>query len=273
MKNKFKLIIILTVVISILMFAGCSTEKSSNTSDLDRDVLFQVSLLQGLTFGDYYGNIPVAELEQHGDTGIGTFDGLNGELVMLDGEIYRVAGDGSIEIVPDDETVPFSNVTFMDADLTKNLTEIENYTALCNELDKIVEERGKNHFYMIRIDGLFNEVNLRSVYAQEEPYMPLVEVLEYDQTFFNYPDIEGTVVGLYCPPYMSDLNAAGWHFHFISKDKTKGGHVLGINFVDAVLTMDDTDAIQMILPDNEMFESFDLTVDKSADIKKVETNK
>jgi len=61
--------------------------------------------------------------------------------------------------------------------------------------------------------------------------------------------------------------------HFLSKDKTKGGHVLGLNIADAVLTWDDTDGFQMRLPQNETFDRFDLTVDQSEDIKRLETNK
>ena len=247
--------------------------ESSNNIEQNRDVMYQVSLLQGLTYGDYCGSITVGELKQHGDIGIGTFDKLNGELIMLDGVIYMAAGDGSVKVVSDDETIPFSVVTFMDADESKHFKELPNNDALYNELDKIVEERGKNRFYMIRIDGIFREVNVRSVHAQAEPYKRLAEVLEHDQTFFDYENIEGTVIGLYCPPYMFALNAVGWHFHFISKDKTKGGHVLGMNIVDAVLTWDDTDSFQMKLTQNEKFSDFDLTVDQSKDIEKIETNK
>ena len=239
----------------------------------NRDSIYQVSLLQGLTLGDYYGSVTLAELKRHGDTGIGTFNRLNGELIMLDGEIYRAAGDGSVEIVSDDETTPFSVVTFMDTDESRNLQNTPDYEALNDELNQIAEKRGTNRFYMIRIDGFFRRINVRSVYAQEEPYKPLVDVLDVDQTFFDYENIEGTVVGLYCPPYMSNLNAAGWHMHFISRDKTKGGHVLGLDIVDAVLTWDDTDAFQLQLPQNKLFAGFDLTVDQSEDIKKVETNK
>ena len=92
------------------------------------------------------------------------------------------------------------------------------------------------------------------------------------KNMFDYENIEGTLVGLYCPPYMADLNATGWHLHFISKDKSKGGHVLGINISNATLIWDDTDIFQMILPENDMFASFDLTIDQSEDIKKVETD-
>ena len=89
---------------------------------------------------------------------------------------------------------------------------------------------------------------------------------------YEYENIEGTMVGLYCPPYMSSLNVVGWHFHFISKDKTKGGHVLGVKIDDAILTWDDTDAFQMILPQNERFAALDLTADQSKDIEKIEKN-
>ena len=240
-----------------------------NSCNQNADGIYQVSLLQGLAYGDYYGSVTLGQLKQHGDTGIGTFDRLNGELIMLDGKIYRASGNGSVEVPSDDETSPFAVVTFLDADVTKHLKEIPDLHALDRELDQLVEENGKNRFYMIRIDGMFRNVTVRSVYAQEEPYRPLVEVLQ-NQSLFDYENIEGTVVGLYCPPYLSALNAAGWHMHFVSKDKTKGGHVLGLNIADAVLTWDGKDTFQMSLPQNEMFAGFDLTVDQSEDIEKIE---
>ena len=249
-----------------------SKSKELNCPEGSRDVIYQVSLLQGLINGDYHGSVAVGELKQHGDTGIGTFNRLNGELIMLDGEVYRAAGDGEVEGVSDDETIPFSVVTFMDVDESKKLSEISNFDALHNMLNHMVQQRGINRFYMIRIDGMFREINVRSVYAQEEPYKRLTEVLEYHQTFFDYENIEGTMVGVYCPPYMAALNAVGWHLHFISGDKTKGGHVLGVNIADAVLTWDDIDGFEVRLPKNEMFAGFDLTVDQSGDIQKVETN-
>ena len=250
-----------------------STTKHLTAPVQNRDVMYQISLLQGLTQGDYRGSVTVAELKQHGDIGIGTFDGLNGELIMLGGEVYRAAGDGSVETVSDDVTIPFSVVTFMDADAATPLKEISDTETLYHKLDQMVGKRGKNRFYMIRIDGMFREINVRSVYAQEGPYKRLAEVMEHDQTFYDYENIEGTLVGLYCPPYMSYLNAVGWHFHFVSEDKTKGGHVLGVHIADAVLTWDDTDAFEMKLPQNEMFSEFDLTVDQSEDIEKIEKSR
>lgn len=234
--------------------------------------LFQVSLLQSLANGDYCGSVTIGQLQQHGDTGLGTFHRLNGELIMLDGITYRAAGDGSIEVVSDDETTPFSAVTFLHADETSTLQEVSDYDALLQALNQRVAARGINRFYMIRLDGLFGQMHTRSVYAQDEPYARLTEVLMREQTFFDDENIEGTVVGLYCPPYMSSLNAAGWHMHFISKDKTKGGHVLGLRISDAVLSWDDINSFALHLPQNEKFHQFDLTIDQSKDIALIETN-
>lgn len=249
--------------------------NQSNTTNIqgqNTDVIYQVSLLQALAYGDYHGSVTAAELKQHGNIGIGTFDRLNGELILLEGQIYRAAGDGSVEVVSNEETIPFAVVTFMDTDVSRQLTQIPDFDALHKELEQMVSARGINRFYMIRIDGLFREMNVRSVYAQHMPYRRLSEVLEQEQTFFNYQNIEGTMVGLYCPPYMSYLNAVGWHFHFLSEDKTKGGHVLGSQIADALLRWKDIDGFQVKLPQNNMFSGFDLSVDQSADIEKIEKN-
>ena len=124
---------------------------------------------------------------------------------------------------------------------------------------------------MVKIEGTFNKMQVRSELPQTQPYKPLAKVLETDQTVFNYDNIKGTIVGLYCPNYMDKLNAKGWHFHFISDDKTKGGHILELAFDSANASIDRTDEFAMILPDNDMFNNFDLSVDQSSDIKKVET--
>ena len=271
MKNTLK--IYSTLGIALVMFA-LTTAMSARAEDetpAEREINHQVSLLQGLTFGDYNGSITVKEVKAMGDIGIGTFDGLNGELIMLDGVIYRAAGDGSVEVVDDNETIPFCNVTFFDCDKSETLTNIQNISALKEVLDQKVNELGGNRFYFIRIDGTFNEMNVRSELAQTAPYQPLAKVLETDQTFFDYSNIKGTIVGLYCPKYMDRLNAVGWHFHFISDDRQSGGHILDLKFDSAELGWDFTDSFSMSLPTNEMFNNFDLTIDQSEDIKRVET--
>ena len=275
MNKKMKCFHVVGVLLLISAFmTACGSNGSGSTSDSasdGREVINQVSLLQGLTFGDYNGSIPVSQLKKLGDTGIGTFDALNGELIMLDGTVYRASHDGSVEKVADEEKIPFSNVTFFDADEVITLNNIDSVNTLKSGLDKKVGELGVNRFYMIKAEGSFSSMQVRSELPQTKPYKPLAEVLETDQTFFNYENIKGTVVGLYCPEYMNDLNAVGWHFHFISDDKKAGGHILDLSADEINVSIDPTDQFAMILPDNEMFNNFDLTIDQSDDIKKVET--
>ena len=182
----------------------------------------------------------------------------------------RAAGDGSVEEVPDEETIPFADVTYFDKDEEQDIGEVVDVNALKAILDAKVKGLGANRFYMVRIDGEFAQMHVRSELAQEEPYKPLAKVLETDQTFFDYENVSGTVVGLYCPAYMNMLNAVGWHLHFVSKDRTKGGHVLGLSVDQADLSWDLTDSFQMILPGGSAFQGFDLSADQSEDIKKVE---
>ena len=273
---------LLSCLLAAGMLTSCGTStnssKSSNTESIkaeeksaDRETVFQVSLLQGLTLGDYYGSITVNELKQNGDTGIGTFEGVNGELIMVDGTVYRALSDGSIETAPDDETIPFANITFFDTDENQDISGVQSIDALKELLNEKINALGKNRFYMVRIDGAFKKVCARSELKQNEPYKPLAEALKTDQREFNWNNIEGTVVALYCPEYMNDLNAVGWHMHFISSDKSKGGHLLDIDIDNANVRIDSTQGFNMLLPETKMFQTLDLTVDQSDDIKNVET--
>ncbi len=251
---------------------GSDTEKQkTEANSADRETVFQVSLLQGLTLGDYYGSVTVNDLKQNGDTGIGTFEGVNGELIMLDGTVYRALSDGSVETAPDDETIPFADVTFFDTDEKQDISSISGIDAFRKLLDEKIEKLGKNRFYMVRIDGVFQNIHARSELKQNEPYKPLAEALKTDQREFKWNDIEGSVVALYCPEYMNTLNAVGWHMHFISSDKSKGGHLLDLDINHAELKIDCTQGFNMLLPETKMFPTLDLTVDQSEDIKKVET--
>ena len=237
-----------------LSLTSCSDKNVENSSKYDTETIHQVSLLQGLMLGDYYGSISVKELKQMGDTAIGTFDKLDGELIMTDGVVYKAKHDGSIEVVSDDELIPFSNVTKFDKDFELKINQETNY----------------NHYYMTKITGTFSKMNVRSEKPQQTPYKPLVDVLKTDQTFFDYENIEGTVVALYMPPYMGTLNTTGWHLHFISKDRKKGGHILNLSISSAVVEMDQTNGFEVYIPEGEYFKSLDLTVDQDDDIKEVE---
>ena len=237
----------------------------------DRETIQQVALLQSLAQGYFGGTVTVKQLRKVGDIGIGTFKGLNGEMIVLDGKVYQALGSGEVVIADDKDTVPFSNVTFFDKDFTLPMKDIADKEALEGKLNQVVKEKGENSFYMIKLHTTFPSILFRSEYGSEEPYPTLVGALKEKQTEFTHKDITGTVVGLYCPNYMGGLNTPGWHFHFISDDRQAGGHVLNLSAEDIEVSIDQSDYFAMVLPDNEMFNNLDLTIDQSEDIKKVET--
>ena len=217
-----------------------NTADTSTAASQDKETIYQVALLQSLTQGYYDGIIKVSELKEHGDTGIGTFEGVNGEMIVIDGKVYQALSDGSVKEAADDETVPFSNVTFFESDVAADMTDISDIASFKSALDKTVNEKGRNMFYMIKVSGTFEKMYVRSELKQEKPYKSLDKALETDQREFSYENIAGTVVGLYCPDYMGGLNAVGWHFHFISDDRTKGGHILELSFKEAKAELDIT---------------------------------
>lgn len=260
---------LLAALLSLVMLP----HPAAQPAPAQRDTLAQTALLQSLMLGDYYGSVPLGQLKTLGDTGIGTFDRLDGELIMLDGVVYQALSDGTLATPDDDMTVPFSNVTFLDADKTLTLGEVVSMEDLKTQLTAQTDALGSNQFYMGTLHADFDYIQYRSEYAQSEPYIPLADVMRTDQVVFEAKNVSGTIVALYCPPYMDGLNTPGWHFHFVSDDRTIGGHMLDVRFAQADVILDQTPQFQMVLPDGEFFAELDLTTDLEAAIRKVEQNR
>ncbi|MBQ4469833.1 MAG: acetolactate decarboxylase [Synergistaceae bacterium] len=258
MKKLF--VIVMVVVLSL----------TAAYADVKSDRLFQAALLQSLMLGEYDGFVSAGGLKTYGDTGIGTFQSVNGELIMLDGVIYRALWDGSVEVVPDSETIPFANVTFFDSDIKQENINAESSQELKNLMTKIAAKHGKNQFYMAKVTGLMPRITVRSELPQKEPYKPLNDALKTDQREFTYENIHGTVVALYCPDYMDGLNTPGWHLHFISQDGKKGGHVLELAAKDCLLEMDVISEFAMIVPDRQSFNDKNLSINMKEAIQQVE---
>src|SRR5215813_5470562 len=73
--------------------------------------VFQVSTLDALSLGIFQGAVSFGHLREHGNFGLGTFDGLDGEMVALDGRFYQIRSDGSVSRVENTNTTPFAVVT------------------------------------------------------------------------------------------------------------------------------------------------------------------
>ncbi|MGV8905528.1 MAG: acetolactate decarboxylase [Acetobacterium sp.] len=239
MKTRIKLFVLTVVCVGLL--SGCA---STSGQELSRDTLYQVSTISSLLAGNYEGFKSFAEVKEHGDVGIGTFNALDGEMVMIDNTVYKVKASGAVEVVADTDTTPFAAVSYFDNDVTQQLTVTASLDALEQELDKLIVN--KDLFYIFRVDATFNTIKTRSVPLQEKPYPVLSEAVK-QQSVFDNTAVTGTIIGLWCPEYIGGVNVPGYHFHFISADRSKGGHVLEVSFDQAQVAVDGTDGFVMNL--------------------------
>jgi acetolactate decarboxylase len=272
LKYKYLYVAVIVLFLPLFSLAGCSQNASTPTyADnpiASRETLTQVSTIDAVLNGVYDGVMTYRDLKGYGDFGIGTFAALDGEMIAFDGNFYQIKADGKAYPVTDTMQTPFASVTFFDADNTGDLPSGLDYTGLQDFLDKILPT--ENTFYAIRIDGTFSYMKTRSVPAQEKPYPPLVEVTK-NQPVFEFTDVTGTIVGFRCPPFVTGVNVAGYHLHFLTADKDAGGHILELRVQQATFSIDQTRLFTMILPDKESdFYKIDLTPDNQAELEQAE---
>jgi len=258
MKRYVRCITLVILTVSTLM--GCAHVQKN-------DVVFQSSTINALLKGIYDGDVTFGELKRNGDFGLGTFNGLDGEMIGLAGTFYQIKADGVAYPVEDSVKTPFSVVSFFAPDDTLKLDTADSYTQLKQHIDGLLPSQ--NIFYAIRIDGNFKYIKTRSVPGQQKPYPPLVEVVK-EQSIFEFHDIDGTIVGFRSPDYVQGINVPGYHLHFITKDRNAGGHLLECRMQAVTLQIDHINNFFMALPHGGEFYSTDLAQDKKKDVDIVE---
>ena len=230
-------------------------------------LVFQTSTLQALMAGIYDGNLTFAELAHHGDFGIGTFDGLDGEMIELDGKFYQIRADGRVLPVSGAMKTPFAEVTFFKATKTHLLEKPLTYQQLTDYITTLLPS--PNFIYAIKISGFFPYVKTRSVPRQPKPYPPLAEVAK-NQSVFEFTKVKGVIVAFRYPQYLSGVNLAGYHCHFISADRQHGGHLLDCRVEGATVAVDTIPNLDLRLPQTQAFLQTDFTKERQHEIEKVE---
>jgi len=265
-------IIISALCLLLATVTGCYTsttpDEYADNPIAQRETLVQISTIDAILNGVYDGVVDLAALTSYGDFGIGTFEGLDGEMIGFDGNFYQIKADGVAYPVSDSMETPFACVTFFDTDYEEELPEGLDYEQIQELLDDTLPT--SNIFYAIKIEGSFSYMKTRSVPGQQKPYPPLVEVTQ-NQPIFEFTDIDGTVVGFRCPPYVAGVNISGYHLHFLTEDNNAGGHVLEFQLAEAVAYVDYTSEFLMILPSEDSdFYEIDLTQDKQEELEEAE---
>lgn len=230
--------------------------------EIEHATLFQVSTSTALVKGVYNGMVTVGQLKQHGDFGLGTFDGLDGEMLALEGHFYQMRGSGEVTEPGDEARVPFAVVTAFRAERESTIDRVEGFESLAAHLDGM--KRTENLFCAVRIDGRFAGVRVRAV-CKAATGVSLVDATSH-QAEFALISVVGTIAGFWTPSYARSINIAGWHLHFVTADRTGGGHLLDCQGVGLRAQMQDLADVRIAIPETAAFLQADLSRDPSRDL-------
>lgn len=183
--------------------------------------LHQVSAFEALRVGHYDGSYEVTKLTRYGDFGLGTYNGLDGEMVVLGGRIFQINGFGDVHSPQKEAKTPFAFVTHFEANKSFTIAHPISSAGLQAEIDR----RFPTGIVAIHIHGTISNLMARSFAPQHKPYLPFASITDR-QSLFPYGSAAGDLVGFRMPKDVGTLNVPGYHFHFISADRTHGGHVL-----------------------------------------------
>jgi acetolactate decarboxylase len=223
-----------------------SMRRADLHAEHEPHVLFQASTIGALLDGAFDGDLSFAELAEHGDLGLGTLNRLDGEMIALDGEFFRADVDGVVHPIPPETKTPFAVVTRFEVEIDARIEGEHSHAELLARLDDLVPAGASS--CAIRLDGRFELVRARSVPAQSPPYRPLTEVVG-DQHVFELENVEGTMLGFRFPAYVEGIEVAGYHLHFISDDRSRGGHVLDSRTAGGLRArLDPSDDLHVELP-------------------------
>jgi acetolactate decarboxylase len=235
---------------------------------LDRPLhtLFSVSTSAAIVEGLYQGALRISRLLEHGDFGIGTFIDLDGEMVVLEGVAYQIAEKGAVRIAPLDMLIPYAVVTRFQEEVMRKDASFRSFSeaaTLCNAM------RGsENLFYAFRIDGQFDSVSARVMRpVGHGTGLATAAQQQEESTFCN---VAGTIVGLWTPGYASSFSVPGYHFHFISDDRSRGGHVLDCAASHVSIRACSMADLHVALPETAEFLRADLSRDPNADLTAAE---
>lgn len=231
--------------------------------------LYVSAPVNALIEGIYQENTRIADVLRHGDFGLGTFNRLDGEMVVLDGKVYQLKSDGNAYPVAGDTQTPYACVTFFSPDTEEEIEQSLNFPELTALLERMIPS--PNMIYAIRIDGRFDYIKTRSV-PRQDSYRPLVEVAR-EQPEFEYRDLNGVMTGYWTPTFMEALSVPGYHLHFLTQDRRHGGHLLACKTSKIRIGIQHLPKLEVNLPVSLDYLTAEFTRDLTADLKEAETDK
>jgi acetolactate decarboxylase len=229
---------------------------------VNRHEFFQTSLISSLLDGVYEDEMSIGELLSHGSFGLGTFNALDGEMVILDGQCFQLKGDGTTRPAAMDQHTPYATVTNFVPSNRLEITQPLHRPDLSKLIDELLPSA--NYMYALRITGHVDWVETRTVVQQSKPYRPMVEATDGEQVV-REEDLDGVFVGFRTPVYQRGISVPGCHVHFIDDTRTLGGHVVDFEISDGAVEVCVGTDLRLRLPVSTEFEHADLAPEDLAD--------
>jgi acetolactate decarboxylase len=247
-------------ILLLLILLSCRQLNSvhDDTSDELSDQIYQYSVFTALANKIYDGELTVGMLKEKGDLGLGTYNGLNGEMIVLNGSVYQFLANGNVREPGDSELVPLAVVTCFETDTLLKTNELLDYTRMKTLIEESLPSPNKG--YAFRIEGTYGYIKCGSADKQVKPYSNTLSQALVNRPVFTWENIRGTLVGFWIPQYLDDINVPGFHLHFISEDETKAGHVLDFSADKLNISIDYCSGFNIELPETDDFKNaeFDL---------------
>ncbi|WP_150468560.1 acetolactate decarboxylase [Francisella sp. SYW-9] len=232
--------------------------------------IYQAGNITSLTRGVYSSDISLKDLERKGQYGLGTIEGAKGEMVIFKGKAYLSDIRGKAVPLKGNITVPFADVfSFSKPQINSNYNDLTISKVLSTIKDKL---HGDNYFYIIKIKGKFSKIHARTIPPAQKGYT-LSQWVSKNQKFHDLKNVEGTLIGVYSPKYLSSIAVPGFHFHFITKDLSHVYHVYSFKSAQVNVQIEKINNFTMLLPNSKQYQKTNIETFSHSTISKMEEGK
>lgn len=242
--KTFKLLLAAAIILTAV---SCTKEISDLPQVSKSDNIYQYGTMQKFLNREFEGTLTIKDLKTHGDFGLGTYNSVDGEMVVSDGKVYRIKTTGEAQEVGDSEISPFTVVKFFKADTSFVLDESFSFDELKTHLLNLIPDKSKP--VAIKITGEYENLKTRTVEKQNKPYPSLEEIVA-NQIVFDFECTKGSAIGYWFPEYFQTVNFPAFHFHFLAnslegekEEVAGGGHLLDCTTLDVIIELDFADEL------------------------------